>query len=394
MSLVGFASDRGFGHWRRLRNYVTLPPLQGKTVLMAPMVLASLSWKDVNSLGYVDDGVRLMLEEDGTYRTVRKYDPNLPYRLGVEGYYFLPWMLTYLYKAQVLVVDAHNEPEIIYCDEFLPQFADIVRLCRERNLRKVVFTLETQVFQKLPLRYRRAFEKVDIILVPYEKEFFVECVPLEPFEEFEDKMLYVGNVISSSVVEMLRTPKMEARKMLKFPADKIIVFCTYGKGEGAQRVVEALVQLGDEFTAKHPDAHFIISDPTGNFKQTVPSRRWLEFIELDYQKAMMTLAACDCTIQGLGTSTLLEGLVAGKPMVAISLERPYEEQDAKGRGLKKFGLGEHLPISQITPKNISSALHKVLEEGYEEKLSRVLSRVVGDLKGAERAASFLASTLT
>ncbi|WP_309493255.1 hypothetical protein [Candidatus Hecatella orcuttiae] len=394
MSLVGFASNRGFGHWRRLRNYLTLPPLKDRAVLIAPMTLANLSWEVVNSVGYVDGGARMVLEEDGSLQTTVKYDSHLPYKPSVEGYYLIPWAHAYLHRARMLVVDAHNEPEIVYCDELFPQSADIVRLCREQGLRKVVFTLETQVFRKLPLRYRRAFEKVDILLVPYEKEFFAECVSLEPFEEFEDKMFYAGSVINPSIVKILRTPKTKAREMLKLPADKTVIFCTYGKGEGAQRIVEALVQIGDDFAAKHPGTHFIVSDPTGRFRQSMPSRPWLEFIGLDYQKAMMTMAACDCTIQGLGTSTLLEGLVAGKPMVAISLERPYEEQEAKGRGVEKFGLGEYLPISQVSPRSISNALQRVLEEGYGKKLRQALPRTLGNLKGAEKIADLLASILS
>jgi len=385
---VGFATDRGFGHWSRMRNYLTLPSLRDKALMIAPIAPASLSWKDVNTIGYVDSGKRVILDEDGNYRKIRKYDPGIKFDSNLEHYYLLPWSIAQAYKSKVLIIDAHNEPELVYCDEIFPRFDKIVRSCLEHGLR-ILFTLETQAFDRLPLRYRKAFERLDSIIIPYEKDFFEKCVPLKPLEEFYDKIKFVGNIVSPDLVNMLRIRKEDARKALSLPEDKIIVFCTYGRGEGAQGIVDAVVKVGDELIEKHPELFFIISDPAGDFRKLIPKRDWMDFIGLDYQRAMMTLVACDCTIQGLGTGTLMETLVARKPMIAISLDRPYQEQASKGKGIQEFGIGIYIPLEKASVKSISEALIRILEEDYTKILSKVLPRVLGDLRGAERVADLV-----
>ncbi|MFQ5763114.1 MAG: glycosyltransferase, partial [Candidatus Bathyarchaeia archaeon] len=261
------------------------------------------------------------------------------------------------------------------------------------GLRRTVFTLETQRFNVLPLRYRRVFEKCDLILVPYELEFFQQCVPLEPFEDFKPKMMFFGNAIHPNTVRLLRKPKDEARASLHLPIQKTIVFCAYGRGEGAMKVVSTVVHAGEKLTAKNKDLLFILSDPTGEFQKACPPRDWLQFVGLDSEKALATLAACDCTIQGLGTNTLLEAMVAGKPMVAISLDRPYEEQASKGRGVASLGLGTHLPLGAVNEETIEDALLRTLEEGSTSQRSKALSTALGDLKGAERIAAELSRNI-
>ncbi|MGQ9468610.1 MAG: glycosyltransferase [Nitrososphaerales archaeon] len=392
MSLVGFATDRGFGHWSRMRNYITLPSLRDKALMIAPIAPASLSWKEVNTIGYVDSGKRVVLDEDGNYKEIRKYDPSINFDSNLEHYYLLPWCIARAYRSKVMIIDAHNEPELVYCEEIFPRFNEIIRSCLAHGLR-ILFTLETQAFNKLPLRYKKAFERLDSIIIPYEKDFFTKCVPLEPFEEFYDKIKFVGNIISPDLINMLRIRKEDARKALNLPEDKRIVFCTYGRGEGAQGIVNAIVKVGDEIIKKYPELFFIISDPTGEFRRLTPKRDWIDFIGLDYQKAMMTLSACDFTIQGLGTGTLMEALVAGKPMIAISLDRPYQEQASKGKGIQEFGIGIYMPLDKVSVKSISEALIRILEEDYGKLLPRVLPKVLGDLKGAERVANLLSSYL-
>ncbi|MCP8307764.1 MAG: hypothetical protein H3Z54_03620 [archaeon] len=392
MSLVGFATDRGFGHWSRMMNYITLPSLRDKALMIAPIAPASLSWKEINTIGYVDSGKRVILDEDGNYREIRKYDPGIKFDSNLEHYYLLPWSIAQAYRSKVLIIDAHNEPELVYCDKIFPKFNEIVRSCLQRGLR-ILFTLETQAFDKLPLRYKKAFERLDSIIIPYEKDFFEKCVPLKPFEEFYDKIKFVGNIISQDLLNMIRIRKEDARRALNLPEDKTIVFCTYGRGEGAQDIVNAIVKVGDELIKKHSELFFIISDPTGEFRKSIPKRDWIDFIGLDYQRAMITLASCDCTIQGLGTGTLMEALVAGKPMIAISLDRPYQEQASKGKGIQEFGIGTYMPLEKASAKSILEALIRILEEDYTKILSKALPKVLGDLKGAERVANLLSSYL-
>jgi UDP:flavonoid glycosyltransferase YjiC (YdhE family) len=109
---------------------------------------------------------------------------------------------------------------------------------------------------------------------------------------------------------------------------------------------------------------------------------------------MTTLAACDYTVQGLGTSTLIETLVAGKPMVAISLDRPYEEQVSKGRGVQAFELGIHIPLQDFNTERLKNSLLSVINEEPNKNQTTNFRKVLGDLKGSQRMCNLLMKYLT
>lgn len=376
-----------------MRNYITLPPLNDKAIMIAPISPASQSWKDVDTIGYVDPGSRWMMNDDGSYVPIMKYDPGIRFQGLYQRYYCLPWILASCYEAEVFAIDAHNEPELLYCDEFIPSCKDWLQKTRSGGT-KVFFTLETQSFHKLPPRYVKAFGLIEKIIVPYEREFFTKCVDYEAFEPYDSKFEFVGNIVNPNTVTMLKNSKENARSNLGLSQDKTIVFCTYGRGEGAAEIVSSISQIGSELHTQFPNLLFIISDPTGDFEKMNPKKSWMQFIGLDYVKAMTSLAACDYTVQGLGTSTLIETLVAGKPMVAVSLDRPYEEQASKGRGVQAFELGVHIPLQDFNTERLKHSLLHVMKQEPTRHQRSNLQKVLGDLKGSERVCDLLTKYLT
>ncbi|MFQ5763141.1 MAG: hypothetical protein ACE5PO_08915, partial [Candidatus Bathyarchaeia archaeon] len=131
MSLVAFAADQGFGHWSRVRSYLTLPPLRDNSVLIAPVVPASLTWREVNTVGYMDPGDRFILGDDGQLTRIAKFNSGVTFKADLTQYYALPWTVALATHGSTLVIDAHNEPELFLAGELWEECRGIVKAAHD-----------------------------------------------------------------------------------------------------------------------------------------------------------------------------------------------------------------------------------------------------------------------
>jgi zeaxanthin glucosyltransferase len=109
-----------------------------------------------------------------------------------------------------------------------------------------------------------------------------------------------------------------------------------------------------------------------------------------YVPQLELLERADLVITHAGLNTVLETLMAGKPMVAIPLAF---DQPAVAARLRQLGVAEVLPVMRLSSQRIRRAVEKVLlQPSYADAAKRLQSALCA-LRGAEYAATVVERAL-
>lgn len=175
------------------------------------------------------------------------------------------------------------------------------------------------------------------------------------------------------------------RKSVPFPYEKLtgqpLIYASMGtlqnrQQEIFQRIAEACVGL---------DAQLVISLGGSGSPESLPELPGSPLV-VSYAPQLELLKKATLTITHAGMNTTLESLTNGVPMVAIPIAN---DQHGIAARIAWTGVGEFVPLSQLSVPKLRAAIQRVLtEDSYKKNASR-LQEAIRRAGGVSRAADII-----
>lgn len=180
-----------------------------------------------------------------------------------------------------------------------------------------------------------------------------------------------------------------ARPYVDFPWERLdgrpLIYVTLGTtGDGRPALLRTITEACSPL-----DAQLVISLGNrfaGEEIETLPGNP----VVVRYAPQLDLLDRVRLVITHAGLNTVMETLMAGKPMIAIPLAF---DQPAVAAQLRRLGVAEILPVMRLSPARARRAIQKVLlQTSYTEAAERMQSALCG-WNGAEYAAKVMENAL-
>lgn len=246
-----------------------------------------------------------------------------------------------------------ENPDVVVVDS-TPEIAIMVKLMGK----KVVYVYETLEMKENELRFDLAWKNADKIVFPY-PEYFAD-----PMNFSYKNTRFCGGYC-----------RMENEKVQGHKADPDSVLVSFGKGEKCDETLRNLVgQLKKKYSN--------ISVLSGGIEIEKFEDLDVNFINADPESVLEAIEKSEVYICGAGYNTVMEGFYLNKRMVAIPLERPYNEQIIKAKIFAEKGA-----LELLMPEDVADILESVskIKLVPEETLVKIHREIVDGL-GSKKAA--------
>lgn len=229
-------------------------------------------------------------------------------------------------KVFFALLDKEN-PDVVVVDS-TPEVMLMVKLLGF----KTVYVYETMEMKPNELRFDLAWKNADKIVFPYPEYFAEELGFSYPQAEYCSGYTRIENLGA----------KIDSREK-----DNILI--AFGKGEKTEHVLDTIMT---EVLKKYKNVSML----SGGIDVEKYSKYPIKFVATDQGSVVEALEKSDIYICGAGYNTIMEALYLRKRIVAIPLERPYNEQIIKAEIFAR-----HKALRMILPEDAERILSEIDE---------------------------------
>lgn len=360
---VLFYAVNGLG----LGHLVRLLAIARKLRLLAPRAeLLFLTSSEADSLVYREGFAALKVPS----KNIRE-ESGLRKKTFVRLIHTVVWNVVSSYSPDVLVVDTFP----------LGNLQELVPILGWEMGKVFVFREQRPEMARRPA-VQNSLRRYDRVIVPHDE---TEDPPVPAGVD----VAKVGPILIRDREEVLS--REEARRVLGIPADRQVVYASFGGGGDPEverclsLVLEAAREHGDLYAVLAPGPLYRRDRQEGPGKRAAAALAAMEgrTTTLDHFPAVEVFRAFDLAVSGVGYNSSHELLHVGVPGAFIPFHRVVDDQGARARWIAEREAGINIPAPDL--EAVRAALGQLLDPAVRSRISRRARRLVPD-NGAERAA--------
>ena len=391
LDIIVKANDgRGMGHIGRVRNWIDYLLFNSSIGIIAHNEYANLVPQRVANILVKDEGFRVDLDSAQIWEkwTPHNRTQGIAKEEAINNYYFSLLDMLTNGSGKLVYIDDQNAPET----PFMKNIGSIIGkpILDIEDLSpgsRIAFEIETQIWDRngnesMGKTREECFRKADYLHLSSDADFMRQVVGKYEFTPGNQNVIPMGFPLAKSSRELFDNIKSNPNlregiindlydKLGENNKKKSLAYSSFGAGEGASEVIDALCDVANNFA----DKVFVAGNPRDKLaifaKQkgcnVVDRGAGVKKIQLDKGVVYLTdfgtiashlelVAAADVLIQGNGSGTTYEGMAAQNPKINIPLDRPGYEQLIKALGVVLLGCGELLllPKAEEQLKNLAN----------------------------------------
>jgi hypothetical protein len=378
--IVKANDGRGFGHIMRVANFVGYRPIRDRTLVIVNKDFVVGVPQGVAAFCVDDYGYRVDLDRQRPLlpgSIVRKFDAKKDvYDITEAAATYYKSLASVLNEdVRLFYLDDQNGMEAARLDKVGQVVGERFRSTRSYMPNgRIAIEVETQ-FLNSPAKLA-TLKDADYIHLSSDVGFLKAAAKKFSLKasdgtSLDDKVVPMGFPMADWKMRFFD----DAQAVREQNRDKLIaqyaaqnckrfVYCAFGKGEGADTVLNSVYELAKE----RKDVLFGVDDKDGKLVEVLKKNghkivdkgalqkgaysaedmpNLCIWVSQSQQHSFDKLAVADATIQGNGSGTTYESMYARVPSINVPLMRPGEEQLLKGMGVVKCGGGNLLLLEDL-----------------------------------------------